>query len=234
MSLCIGDPMGNTIANKWNDVTWTSTEALAGTDGKYVIEFDEYYDDAVTCKMIIQVKDSISSKPTEFAVSDDGGIVGGNGANFISGQWNHAKITVDLNAKTAVFNINGTDVKPVDNVTNTDIKSLYIRTEKSLGGNHGDIIIDNFTVKYVIPMVIEKTETGASVTFSADSNVKTVIASYDANGVLLGTKMSDASTNGKVEIQRAEGVKQYKAFMWNKVDGDGSMVPACRHISIDE
>jgi|GEM_PF-6434712 len=219
ISLCIGDPTGNTIANKWNDVTWKPTEALAGTDGKYVIEFDEYYDDAVTCKMIIDVNGSTSGQKTEFAVSDDGGVVSGNiKAKFISGQWNHAKITVDLKAKTAVFNINGIDAKTVKDIANTDIKEFFIQTAKSGGGNHGDIIIDDFTVKYVMPMVIEKTATGAAVTFSADSNVQTIIASYDVNGVLLGTNISDTSTNGKVEIQRTEGVKQYKAFMWESWD----------------
>ncbi len=149
ISLCMGDPTGNTPANKYNDVTWTPSDTLSDTDGKYVIEFDQRYDTDTTCKFTVRLYSTTNKEQTEFVISDTGYLSGGSiDASFAKGQWNHAKITVDLNAKTAVFNINGTDVRTVP-ISNQNISSVLLNTIMSGNKNHGDIFIDNFTVKNI-------------------------------------------------------------------------------------
>lgn len=148
ISLCMGDPTGNTLAaNKYNDVTWTPAEILSDTDGVYVIGFNERFDSDTTCKLTIRLYSSDNAKQTEFVISDDGYLSGGNSsAHFEKGKWNSAEIKVDLNAKTASFSINGTIVQTKD-ITNENIKSILFNTSLSGNENSGDIMIDDLTVK---------------------------------------------------------------------------------------
>lgn len=146
ISLCMGDPTGNTLANKYNDVTWTPLNPLSDTDGKYVIEFDQRYDTEKTCKFTVQLS---GDSQNQFVASSDGYIVGGNNAaNFESGKWNHAEIIVDLSAKKVSFYINDTFVKESP-LNNAALTKILLQSAEASDRSSGDIFIDNFTVKNI-------------------------------------------------------------------------------------
>ncbi len=146
ISLCMGDPTGNTLANNYNDVTWALTDPLSDTDGKYVIEFDQRYDTEKTCKFTVQLN---GDSKNQFVASSDGYIVGGNNAaNFESDKWNHAEIIVDLSAKKVSFYINDTFVKE-SSLNNAALTKILLQSAAAGDSSSGDIFIDNFTVKKI-------------------------------------------------------------------------------------